>query len=142
VARTSTHGILRLTGSVGLAGLLLSACGSSTGSTSPPPAHRVLGEADNGHLVQAHTGDTFTLRLSSYWQVRSSGPLRRVGGTRLDRSGCKNSPPGTGCAVVVRIYRASGSGSARLVASRSVCGEALACSPGSGHWQVRVKVTP
>jgi hypothetical protein len=78
---------------------------------------------------------------STYWSftsppstvVAAEGPAS----VAPDLGGCV---PGGGCGTVTIRYRALAPGSASVSAHRDSCGEARACGPGQGDWQVVVGV--
>lgn len=49
--------------------------------------------------------------------------------------------PGVGCGTVTATYKAVGTGTATISASRTTCGEALVCTGDNGSWSVAVVVT-
>jgi len=120
------------------------------GSTQPPVANGppspgstlVLSEAANGTTVSATIGEAIRLELhSTYWHLNGSsdtGVLQPLDGTTvLPSPGCV---PGAGCGSVTAVYRAVAGGRTELTASRTSCGEALACSPSQRTFAVAVVV--
>jgi len=111
-------------------------------STAPPVAIH-LDERDNGRTVHARPGQLIRLELhSSYWgDVASSAPpvLRQDGGTVASPGRC---PPGVGCGTFRTAFVAGRAGTARLTATRTVCGEALACRPDQRSLAIAVVVDP
>ena len=102
----------------------------------------MLTEADNGKTVSAKRYQVIRLELhSTYWMISgSSDPsvLRPTSGrTVMPSPGCV---PGQGCGTVVASYQAAAGGQAQLAASRTTCGEALACTPSNGSFAVMVIV--
>jgi hypothetical protein len=124
--------------------LLLGACGSANGTGAHAGATVTLRDSDNGTSVDIHSGDIVKVVLAStYWTVRdssNSAVLRTDGPADVvpRRSGCV---PGQGCGTVTATFTAVGVGSAVIVATREVCGEALQCRGANGHYQVTVKVS-
>jgi hypothetical protein len=145
-----------LAGALLLAGCDAGALGSTDPSTAGPtptpeltavgqPATLNAGDQDNGRRVTAHVGDHLLLTLNStYWTIQgSSNPavLRQSGQPVVSPilSGCV---PGQGCGTVRASFDAVAPGAADVTASRTSCGEALACTGGAGSYRVTVLVTP
>ncbi|HET9728879.1 MAG TPA: PASTA domain-containing protein [Acidimicrobiia bacterium] len=113
-----------------------------TPSTIITPLH--LGDADNGHTVQARVGQEIDINLdSTYWQFDTT--LNRAivdyssgGVTVVTTPGCV---PGGGCGTITGHFIARAVGTAVISASRTSCGEALACAPAQSHWSVTIHVT-
>ncbi|HEX9034343.1 MAG TPA: hypothetical protein VF834_21060 [Streptosporangiaceae bacterium] len=137
--------------------LLVAACGSTaTGPGGGPGAGHSPGnggraaiaiarDSSNGATVRMRVGGRLELTLSStYWQVRgSSAPavLRQDGPARvLPRPGTCPAIPGLGCAPVRVLFTALAPGTAVISASRTTCGEALACRPDQRHFSVTIVV--
>jgi len=141
---------------------LAAACGSSTqrstkttgattttvalqasGTTQPDAssAPRSVTDRDNGTTVKLHVGSRLRVVLSStYWSVDpSSNPevLRSNGASTIDpqMGGCV---PGAGCGTVTATFTATATGSAIVTATRTTCGEALACTGSNGHYTIAV----
>jgi hypothetical protein len=139
-----------------LTGTLLTACASSgtdtagrTTSTAAPPATSLrapitLSEADNGRSVALQVGQHLRITLAStYWTFQpgsNSTVLHSDGAPSItpQPSGCV---PGQGCGTVTAAFTARASGTAVVVATRTTCGEALACTPPNNRYQVTIKVT-
>lgn len=105
-----------------------------------------LSEASNHHTVTIVAGTTFSVKLhNTYWTLTplpSTSALAQVGVTKVvgslpSSSGCV---PGQGCGTVSAHFVTRHAGYARLSATRTSCGEALRCTPASGHWTVVVHV--
>ena len=99
--------------------------------------------ADNGHTLTMNPGQRLRVQLdSTYWNFEGSSNqavLRGDGETtvRPEPSGCV---PGAGCGTATAYFIAVTAGRATVTASRSSCGEALACTGSNGHWSVTVLV--
>jgi len=99
----------------------------------------------NGKAVAARAGDRIELILSSsYWHVtgnsaprvlRQDGPL-----VLLSRPNSCPDVAGLGCTPVRADFTALTSGKAVIMASRSVCGEALRCRADQTRFTVIVVV--
>ncbi len=91
-----------------------------------------------------HPSDQVAVVLhSTYWLLddsphqdilRSAGPPT----TAPNPSGCA---PGGGCGTVTGHYQADHTGVADITAHRTVCGEALACSPAQTTFSITIRVT-
>ena len=133
-----------------LGAVLLGACGSSTPSTSPTPIPPTAGpfssatitQASNRGTVQIYKGGTANISLTSVnWKfpTMAPGPLVRiVGPLHLPHMG--NCVTGQGCGVTLATFHASKVGTAVIKATRSTCGEAMACAPNNRSWSVTVDV--
>jgi hypothetical protein len=130
----------RCIGLVTVLALALCACGSA-GSTSL--GHQVtLTWQNKGHTVKVARGTQIVVKLKSlYWhQFRSSNrTVVRLDGKVTRKPG--DCPPGFGCGTVKAPFKAIGSGSAHLRASRTSCGEALPCSKSQGRYDVTIRVS-
>ncbi|HXM58436.1 MAG TPA: hypothetical protein VOB72_23755 [Candidatus Dormibacteraeota bacterium] len=145
-----------------LAAALLAACGAA-GSGQPPasPGPGATGgvtlhtpptigartvtarDQDNGHAVSVRVGDRLQLVLgSTYWKLDGSSDeavLRPAAAPAVSPSpGCV---PGEGCGTVSGQFDAIAPGRADVTASRTSCGEAMACTGGQGSYRVTVVVT-
>jgi len=134
----------RLAGPLALvAAWLLAACCGAAAAPGPTPATVTAGDQDNGHELSLHVGDHLLLTLNStYWTIsESSNPpvLRQAAQPVVSprRSGCV---PGEGCGTVRASFDALAPGAADVTASRTSCGEALACTGGAGSYRLRVLV--
>jgi hypothetical protein len=115
-------------------------------STSPTPAlaaGTTFGGADNGHTVTVRTGQQFRVVLdSTYWTFPDqpgSAVVRAVNTPTYQPSpGCV---PGEGCGTATASFTAVAPGSVTITASRTSCGEAMACTGTAGEYSVTVVVT-
>ena len=133
-------------------GLVLSGCaaGGAQPGTQPivTPGQAVTAtDADNGGTITMSHGGTLTVRLNStYWRFGTStsgAALRPVGAPTtsavpLNASHCV---PGQGCGTVTAVFDAVAPGKAVVTASRTTCGEARACAPTQGVYQLTVLVS-
>jgi len=119
--------------------------GSSTSRTPAPSSvggvHTVT-DAANGSTVSLHVGDELRVVLrSTYWDF---GPLPAGGVLTLAAqptlSVDPSCVPGGGCGSQSAVYRAGQPGRVVLTASRTSCGEALACSPAASRFSLTVVV--
>ncbi|MGF1431571.1 hypothetical protein [Kitasatospora sp. LaBMicrA B282] len=136
-------------------GLLLglTACGS-TAQVNPggpmvpggsPPAAVTLDLSDHADHATVRTTVGATVRVtlhSTYWSAASSSApdvLAPSGSpTSVPSPGCV---PGAGCGTVSTAFTARAAGTAVLTATRTTCGEALACAPDQRTYTVTVTVT-
>lgn len=150
-------GILRVTVATATA-LLLVGCGTaspgsgspgSKGSGSGVPGGRaaltVARDGANGKTIRLGVGARLELTLSStYWTLKgSSAPavIRQDGRVRvLPRPSSCPSLPGFGCAPIQALFTAVAPGTAVITASRTTCGEALACQPSQRKFRVTIVV--
>jgi predicted secreted protein len=130
-----------LSGALVLA-LALAACASSGGN--PAGGHRStvsVRQADQGRRISVTKNSTVVVRLNStYWRLQpasGSGVLHLIG-TNVHRDA--NGVPGSGRGTIVARYRAASAGQAVVSATRTVCGEAMACSPTQRSFRVTVVV--
>ena len=114
----------------------------------PPPAisHVVLArDNSNGKTVRVSVGERLELILASdYWNVDpSSSPavLRQDGQTRYlaPPSDCPTMS-GLGCIPEQTSFTALARGTVVITASRTSCGEAMACRPDQRHFRLTVIV--
>jgi hypothetical protein len=104
----------------------------------------VLDERANHTTVRVAVGSRVEVLLhSSYWMdfassqsavLRADGPARVLPATQT-------CVPGGGCRPVLATFTATGAGTAVLSASRTTCGEALACGLANSRYQVTIVVT-
>jgi hypothetical protein len=120
---------------------------SDAPSTSPglpgqtaAPAGSPVTESDNGRSVVVRVGSDVTLVLhSNYWQIsKSSDPavLALVTGPDYSGAGSISCVPGTGCGTVTTVFHALTPGQATVTASRTSCGEVMACTGTAGAYKV------
>jgi hypothetical protein len=136
--------------SIGLV-LAAAACGgssphSASASSSASPVQGMTLEVDehaNHHTVTISNGGAVVVTLhNTYWQIQ---PSTNPSVLRLEAppepspqpSGCV---PGAGCGTANATFEATAPGKATVVATRTSCGEALACSGSSGRFAVTVIV--
>lgn len=102
-----------------------------------------ISEADNGHSIRVPRGTQIQVVLhNTYWQLRGtsdSATLAPAGEPQFkaNRSECL---PGAGCGTVTQSFTAIGAGRAEINAERTVCGEALPCTPDQRRFSVTVIV--
>jgi hypothetical protein len=143
----------------GVAMLFVAACTSSTANppptsagatttfttttTGPVPSPGVLRRtyADNGGSVTLHSGDRLDVSLAGQWTFQSIGaPAVLTAGTPSVGTE-PNCNPGTGCALVTEEFVAAGGGTTSVVATRTICGEAMRCTSANDHFRLTVSVT-
>ena len=103
----------------------------------------VLDEHANHATVNVVVGRDVELLLhSSYWMnFGSSRPaIVRVDGAPRVLPTPSHCVPGGGCNPVLARFTAASLGTAVLSASRTSCGEALACGPANSHFSVMIRV--
>ena len=132
-----------------LALLVAAGCGGGSNATLEPRGHpttHTVVDADNGATVHARVGDLILVTLhSTYWQFAEPNgsvlvPVNPAVAQPGDAS-CSPSIPGSGCGTVRAGYRVARSGTARIVAGRASCGEAMRCTGQQGRWSVTVVAT-
>ncbi|MGA5821723.1 hypothetical protein ACPC54_28130 [Kitasatospora sp. NPDC094028] len=136
---------------LGLA-LALTGCGSTGTSTAAPgsapapattPAAVTADEHADRTTLKVAAGATVTVELhSTYW----SGATSSATDVLAPAAGPATSPspscrPGGGCGTVATTFTARTPGTAHLTATRTTCGEALACGPEQRTYDVTVEVT-
>ena len=127
--------------------------GTGTSPTSSAPSTPTLGITSSGGVVtatNAANGKSLALRVgdrlkvtlnSTYWKF---GPA--PGHVVNHAAGPQVAPdpscvPGGGCGTVTESFVAVGVGTAHITASRTSCGEAMACTPAQAAFSVTVIVS-
>jgi hypothetical protein len=132
----------------------LMAGGHSPAPTPTPGAAVVIHDADSGRMITVHAGQRLRIVLgsdqragSTYWTFGAvRGPqLAQVGQPRnagrppgAGASGCQIA--GSGCGTVTLTVTAVRPGTAQIAASRTTCGEAIACPARKGHFAIQIRV--
>jgi hypothetical protein len=117
--------------------------GTRSGTPVPDIPAVVLDEHANHETVQVVVGHDVELLLhSTYWMnFGSSQPgIVRVDGSPRVLATASHCVPGGGCNPVLARFTAASLGTAVLSASRTSCGEALACGPANSHFSVTIRV--
>jgi hypothetical protein len=98
---------------------------------------------DNKKTIPIKKGSMVKLILNStYWQMdKPSSSILQQQGEPIYTVDHTVKIPGTGAGTVTALYQAVGIGTAMLTASRSSCGEALACPPDLAHFSVILTIT-
>ena len=137
---------LRPLRNIAVAAVALLAVGCSQSATAVGHPHVVVvRDSSNGKTVRVSVGERLELILASdYWNVNpSSSPkvLRQDGDTTYlaPPSGCQPTS-GVGCVPEQTSYTAMKRGMAVIMASRTSCGEAMACRPDQRHFRLTVIV--
>jgi hypothetical protein len=112
---------------------------------TPAVGDVTIDETAKGSTVTVHVGAVVTVVLhSTYWHLDAPGPIEvlRANGDAvvapvLPGQGCV---PGQGCGTVTQSSTARAPGRSTLSASRTSCGEALACTPDASAWSVTIVV--
>lgn len=109
-----------------------------------------MGEAMNGKVVNVKLGSLVSVMLhSTYWSAASlpkASLLRPLGSavTTPIMPGAKAPArcriAGSGCGTVLWRFTAVRVGTARFVASRTSCGEAMRCTAAQGHYRVTIRI--
>ena len=111
---------------------------------SSPVGGSTVSEAQNGKVVTVRRGTVVTLLLhSTYWTIDgSSDPhvLAARGSEQHSPDPPGSCLPGVGCGTVHQQFSALRDGTSHLRASRTSCGEALACRPDQAAYDVTVYV--
>jgi hypothetical protein len=131
-----------------VAAVALLAAGCSQSATATAAGHpRVVVARDNsnGKTMRVSVGERLDLILASdYWNVDpSSSPavLRQDGATSyLARPSDCPTIPGLGCIPEQTSFTALAPGTVVITASRTSCGEAMACRPDQRHFRLTVIV--
>ena len=147
-----------LTGTALIAFLLLGGCGgdpnapgtpatvslstitpqlSDRPSATPPPSAVAVSEPSAGRTFQIRRGERVVLSLhSTYWHIAPPDGriLTQTGAQKVIPALAGTCRPGIGCGTVQATFIASATGSAKLTAFRTTCGEARACPPGQGSY--------
>ncbi|HEY2832256.1 MAG TPA: hypothetical protein VGJ14_07525 [Sporichthyaceae bacterium] len=118
---------------------------SMAAPASAAEQHRTVtvNEHDNHATITVHKGDRIRVVLhNTYWSIerahghalKARGPQKTAGQMG---AGCI---PGAGCGTVTRTFIADHRGTARLVAGRTTCGEAMRCTGDQGSFRVTIHV--
>ena len=107
-------------------------------------AEIAVDENSNGSTIQVALGQVIELTLhSTYWKVEGSSDQYVVSqNTEPSRMPAPSGtcPPGVGCGMVHVAFTARQQGTARISASRTLCGEALLCKPDQQSFLLTVVV--
>ncbi|KJS58348.1 hypothetical protein [Streptomyces rubellomurinus] len=144
LALTCAAALLALAG-CGSAGPSTASSASSAAPSAPAstPAAVTADEHADRTTLKVAAGTTVTVELhSTYW----SGATSTAPDVLAPAAGPATSPspscrPGGGCGTVATSFTARTPGTAHLTASRTTCGEALACGPQQRTYDVTVEVT-
>jgi hypothetical protein len=103
----------------------------------------VVTVSDTDTAVSIHRGDTLRVVLhSTYWMfgAPSNGAVLSPQG---DPTVAPSQPcvPGGGCGTVTEVYAARAAGQSTVQASRTSCGEAMACTGSNGKYALAVTVS-
>jgi hypothetical protein len=126
------------------AAVAIAEAGTGTASAATRPTV-VLHNNANGKTMTVRVGEKVDLILSSsYWHVSGSSSWRVLHQDTREYllptpSGCPHIP-GLGCTPVEVNFTARSAGKAVITASRTSCGEALACSASQRTFKVTVIV--
>jgi hypothetical protein len=101
-------------------------------------------ERNNGGTIVVVKGSTIQVVLSSiYWKFPTApnpAVLQPLGDPVIAPAPVGSCVPGGGCGTVSVTYQVVGGGHATISASRTTCGEALACTGTEGSYSVLVNV--
>ncbi len=129
-----------------VAAVALLVVGCSQTATATGNSHVVVAkDNDNGKTVRVSVGERLELILASdYWNVdpSSSPAVLRQDGETSDLARPSDCPtlPGLGCIPEQTSFTALAPGTVVITASRTSCGEALACHPDQRHFRLTVVV--
>jgi hypothetical protein len=115
---------------------------ASSSAKATPVVHDV-DDAANGTTVHVRVGDTVRVTLhSTYWQMDPpSTSALKAGDSTVAASLGPGSVPGSGTGTVVTSYLIVHSGTTKITAQRTSCGEALLCPPNLRSYVVTLAVT-
>jgi hypothetical protein len=115
---------------------------ASSSAKATPVVHDVDDTA-NGTTVHVRVGDTVRVTLhSTYWQMDPpSTSALKAGDSTVAASLGPGSVPGSGTGTVVTSYLIVHSGTTKITAQRTSCGEALLCPPNLRSYVVTLAVT-
>ena len=118
---------------------------TATESSVPPSPHVVrLSEGAEGQTIQVSRGEGIVLTLhNTYWRIAApeGGVLTQIGTQQDSPAPAGTCLAGVGCGTVQARFVAAAPGSVMLTASRTSCGEAMACGPGEGSYAVHLVVS-
>jgi hypothetical protein len=121
---------------------------ATTATTKAAPTGTIqLTDTDNGRSIVVGRGATVVVVLAStYWgfptaAAPNAAVLQQVGGVTIVPSPPGTCVPGGGCGTASATYQAVGTGQATITASRTTCGEAMACPGTAGMYSVTVTVS-
>jgi hypothetical protein len=126
-----------------MAMLGLAVLGGCASQASGPSSVTVLDEHADNTTVRILAGHEVELLLhSTYWMDFSSSrpAVVRPDGEPRVLQATTQCVPGGGCAPVLAMFTAARAGTAVLSASRTSCGEALACGPSDSRYRVTIVV--
>jgi hypothetical protein len=120
--------------------------GTAVASAVAPTGTLELIETAKGQTMTVEVGATVKVTLhSTYWTIAQGSPasvLALVAPPVYSGAGTMACIPGTGCGTVIATFRALAPGRATITATRTSCGEALACVGDNGTFDVTVIVNP
>ena len=96
-----------------------------------------LSERSAGRTFQMLRGDRVVLTLhNTYWRIAPPDGriLTPTGRQTVNPPPAGTCRPGIGCGIVQASFIATATGSTAITASRTPCGEAMACPPGQGSF--------
>ena len=100
-------------------------------------------DAASGRSVSLRVGQRLRVVLrSTYWEFAApSAPAVLAADGPATLMADKGCVPGGGCGTVTQDFVARAAGRAVVAASRSSCGEALACTPAQSRFTLTVTVS-
>ena len=123
---------------------LLAACPVTQAQTPQAGAPIAVSEAANGSTIQLQSGQLIELTLhSTYWGIDGSSDLSVLAvdkPTSVAPAPPGKCLPGFGCGEVHASFKANQPGTARVSASRTLCGEMLLCQPADKSFTLTVIV--
>ncbi|MFF8942899.1 hypothetical protein ACF1A5_11625 [Streptomyces sp. NPDC014864] len=117
---------------------------SPSASAAPSPGPVVLGERARGTTVHVVIGTLVEVRLrGGYWSAPEGSDPRVLAptGGGAGPTPAPTCPPGRSCGASSARFTAVRTGTVRVTARRTSCGEAMRCPPGQDRFEVTVVVT-
>jgi hypothetical protein len=111
---------------------------TTTGTPTPGVLRRTY--ADNGASVTLHSGARLEVSLAGQWTFQPVSTPAVLQAGKPSAGTEPNCRPGTGCVLITEEFTAAGGGTATIVATRTICGEAMRCTSANDHFQLTVSV--
>ncbi len=114
--------------------------GPTTTIGTPTPGVLRRTYADNGASVTLHSGGRLEVSLAGQWTFQPVSAPAVLQAGKPSAGTEPNCRPGTGCVLITEEFTAAGGGTATIVATRTICGEAMRCTSANDHFQLTVSV--
>jgi hypothetical protein len=111
---------------------------TTTGTPTPGVLRRTY--ADNGASVTLHSGARLEVSLAGQWTFQPVSTPAVLQAGKPSAGTEPNCRPGTGCVLITEEFTAASGGTATIVATRTICGEAMRCTSANDHFQLTVSV--